>query len=64
MVPKKSILQKDKARRRFARELHALKQMDHPNIVCLKEWMETERNFYLVLTYVNGDTLKHYLNDV
>lgn len=64
VVPKKSILQKDKARRRFARELHALKQMDHPNIVCLKEWMETERNFYLVLTYINGDTLKHYLNDV
>nr|XP_022294500.1 CBL-interacting protein kinase 31-like [Crassostrea virginica] len=64
VVPKKSILQKEKVRRRFWRELQALKRMDHPSIVCLKEWMETERNFYLVLTYINGETLRQYLNNV
>ncbi|XP_062615544.1 uncharacterized protein LOC134277239, partial [Saccostrea cucullata] len=63
VVPKKSILQKERSKRRFNRELYALKRLDHQNIVRLKEWMETDRNFYLVLSYINGDTLKQYLND-
>ncbi|XP_048766080.2 uncharacterized protein LOC125673513 [Ostrea edulis] len=64
VVPKKSILQRDKALRRFSRELYALKRLDHTNIVRMREWMETDRNFYLVLSYINGDTLRQYLREV
>jgi len=42
-------------------EIKVQKGLDHPNIVRCLEWMETERNFYLVLELVQGETMREYL---
>ncbi|KAK3098791.1 hypothetical protein FSP39_023156 [Pinctada imbricata] len=61
VVPKKSILQRDRAKRRFLSETQALKRLEHNNIVKLLTWMETDKNFYLVMEFICGESLKRYL---
>ncbi|XP_071137884.1 uncharacterized protein [Mytilus edulis] len=61
IIPKSSILQQEKIKKRFCSEIKVQKGLDHPNIVRCLEWMETGRNFYLVLELVEGENMKDYL---
>lgn len=61
IIQKSSILQQEKVRKRFCSEIKVQKGLNHPNIVRCLEWMETERNFYLVLELVQGETMREYL---
>lgn len=64
IIQKKSLFQKEKAKQWFCREANALRQLRHNNIVKLLEWMETERNLYLVLELVEGESMKKYLKRI
>ena len=41
----------------FAPELEALQKLDHPNVVRLHEYFESENNFYLITEYCIGQEL-------
>lgn len=43
---------------RFLREGEALRRLNHPNIVKVRESFESEGRFYLILDYVGGGTLR------
>jgi serine/threonine protein kinase len=47
---------------RFLREGEALRRLNHPNIVKVRESFESEGRFYLVLDYVGGGTLRNRLD--
>jgi serine/threonine protein kinase len=46
---------------RFAREAKTLAQLNHPNIVTVHDFGETEGMFYLVMEFVDGVNLRHLL---
>ncbi|TWU17052.1 Serine/threonine-protein kinase PknB [Allorhodopirellula heiligendammensis] len=52
-----SLLQDASAVARFDREMHAVGQLDHPNIVRASDAGEFEGTHYLVMELVNGDDL-------
>jgi len=41
----------------FEPELEALQKLDHPNVVRLHEYFESENNFYLITEYCIGQEL-------
>lgn len=43
---------------RFRREAHSTTSLDHPNIVALYDVGEEDDIYFIVMEYVNGDTLK------
>ena len=43
-------------------EIDIMKLCNHPNIVKLLDYFENSYNFYIVMEYINGGTLKEYLN--
>ena len=43
----------------FGLELEALQRLDHPNVVRLHEYFESENNFYLITEYCLGQELFH-----
>ena len=43
-------------------EITILKNLDHPNIVKLKEVKKTKKHFYLVMEYCNGGELQSFLD--
>ena len=43
-------------------EITILKNLNHPNIVKLKEVKKTKKHFYLVMEYCNGGELKSFLD--
>jgi serine/threonine-protein kinase len=43
---------------RFRREAYIQSQLDHPNIVRVYEFFTTEENYYLVMEYVQGMSLR------
>ena len=45
------------------REAALLQRLDHPNIACLYEIMETGNSFYIVMELVEGGDMMKYLND-
>ncbi len=45
----------------FQTEMAVMTQTNHPNVLHLYEYMETQNNFYLVLTYCNNGDLENYL---
>ncbi len=51
------------ARRRFLREAHLLKQLDHPNIVKVHDIIETPLMLAYAMDHVEGQTLKAWLRD-
>ncbi|XP_052811105.1 uncharacterized protein LOC128238860 [Mya arenaria] len=61
ILPKKTVLQEEHARRRFLREMTTLRRLEHGNIVRLREVMETSSNFYLVMDLARGTSLKEHL---
>ena len=43
-------------------EINVLSKIDNPNIIKLKEFIQSTNNFYLVYEYCNGGTLEDYIN--
>lgn len=48
---------------RFRQEGELLRQLNHPNIVHVKEMLEVEEQHYLVMDYVGGGSLKSYIEE-
>src|SRR5215471_2001093 len=46
---------------RFRREAFVQSQLDHPNIVRVYEFFASEENYYLVMEYIQGMTLRDLL---
>jgi len=44
-------------------ELNVLQRLNHPNIICLKEFYETEDKIYIISELVRGDTLFNRIVD-
>lgn len=61
-IPKKEILLTPQNLQLFQIELTLMKEIDHPNILHLYEFLESEENFYLIITYCNRGTLKDLLD--
>ena len=47
---------------RFQREARLVAKLEHPNIVPVYDFAEHEEQPYLVMKYIEGETLKAYLN--
>ncbi len=56
------LLQDPENRQRFTQEGRVLQGLSHPNIVKVLEIGETEAHGYIVMEYLSGGTLKHYLD--
>src|SRR3984957_8753248 len=48
---------------RFEREARALAKLHHPNIVAVFDFGETQGNFYLLMEFVDGLTLRQLFRD-
>ncbi|WP_285006151.1 Stk1 family PASTA domain-containing Ser/Thr kinase [Lactococcus formosensis] len=48
---------------RFQREAFAMAELSHPNIVSISDVGESENQQYIVMEYVDGMTLKQYINE-
>jgi serine/threonine-protein kinase len=46
---------------RFVREAYVQSQLDHPNIVRVYEFFTTEENYYLVMEFVDGMSLRELI---
>ncbi len=57
-----SLAQEDDFQARFEREARIIARLDHPNIVPIYDFSEHEGNPYLVMKYVEGQTLEERLN--
>ena len=52
---------KENETKEIQREISILKKLNHPNIIKLHNVILDERCFYLIMEYVNGDDLFHYV---
>ncbi|MBO0858925.1 MAG: protein kinase [Chloracidobacterium sp.] len=52
----------DHLRARFRREAFVQSQLDHPNIVRVYEFFAAEENYYLVMEYVSGMSLRDLIS--
>ena len=48
---------------KFSKELSLMKQIDHPFAIVLYDTFEDDENYYLVMEYVEGETLISYLQN-
>jgi serine/threonine-protein kinase len=48
---------------RFRREARAAANLTHPNIVSVYDWGQGERTYFIVMEYVDGQTLSRLLRD-
>ena len=51
----------DHLKARFVREAYVQSQLDHPNIVRVYEFFTTQENYYLVMEFVDGMSLRELL---
>ena len=51
-------------RERFKNEASAMAHLQHPNIVALYDYMENEDGLFLIMEYVEGHELDHYIKNV
>jgi serine/threonine-protein kinase len=56
-VLRADLVAKDNARRRLIREARAAAKLDHPNICSIYDVNETESRTFIVMQYVEGETL-------
>src|ERR671929_386540 len=56
VLPPESVAQEDR-RRRFLQEARAASALNHPHILTVYEIGEADRQPYMVMEYVEGDTL-------
>ena len=52
---------KENETKEIQREINILKKLNHPNIIKLHKVLLNERYFYLVMDYIDGDDLFHYV---
>jgi serine/threonine protein kinase len=52
----------DQLKARFVREAYIQSQLDHPNIVRVYEFFTSPENYYLVMEFVNGMSLRDLIN--
>ena len=64
VILKRKLKQTPILERLFNTEIGIMKKIDHPNIMRLYEFMETEKNYYLVIRYCNNGDLEEYLNSL
>lgn len=60
-VAVKQILVTKKTRHRTHREAKTTALLNHPNVVTLHEFEQTEENFYLIMEYIEGITVEELL---
>lgn len=48
-------------KKRFKEEALTMSKFDHPNIVSILDYVEQDSSTYLIMEYVEGDTLDHYI---
>jgi len=53
----------DTAVERFRREAQAVARLNHPNIVAVYDWGEDDDTAFIVMEYVDGQTLREVLHD-
>ena len=53
---------RDHLKARFLREAYVQSQLDHPNIVRVYEFFLTDDNYYLVMEFVDGMTLRELIS--
>mgnify|MGYP003694626305 CR=1 FL=1 len=53
---------RDHLKARFVREAYVQSQLDHPNIVRVYEFFAAEENYYLVMEFVDGMTLRDLIS--
>jgi serine/threonine-protein kinase len=53
----------DHLKARFVREAYVQSQLDHPNIVRVYEFFTTQENYYLVMEFVDGMSLRELLQE-
>jgi serine/threonine protein kinase len=57
------LLSNDTARKRFSREARLASVLDHPNICMIYEIQEKDNQFFIVMQYIEGKTLKQAINN-
>lgn len=48
---------------RFRREAQAAANLNHPNIVAIYDWGQSEGTYFIVMEYVKGQSLREVLNE-
>lgn len=60
----KKLISNNSIKERFRNEAATLSQIEHPNIVKLYDYVETEDGLFLVMEYVEGVPLDEYIKNV
>ena len=60
-IMRPELAKNEKFRRRFQTESQAIAKLSHPNIGGVYDVSRTEHIEYIVMAYIEGITLKHYL---
>lgn len=58
------LIQDEQAKQRFIREAQAAANLSHPNIVIIHEISEFEGQIFIVMEYVEGETLKEKIDQI
>jgi serine/threonine protein kinase/tetratricopeptide (TPR) repeat protein len=59
-----SISQDSEERTRFVREAQAAAALDHPNITSVYEIEETDKDIFIVMSFIKGTTLKEKISSI
>jgi serine/threonine protein kinase len=60
----KNLFKDEKIRKKFLEEANQYLYLEHPNIVKLKDFIAKDSGYYLVMEYIDGQTLEEYINKV
>lgn len=60
----KNLFKDEKIRKKFIEEANQYLYLEHPNIVKLKDFIAKDSGYYLVMEYIEGQTLEEYINKV
>jgi serine/threonine protein kinase len=63
-IPKHKITQSALMTRLFKAEVHVMSIIDHPHVMHLYEFIESQNNFYLVIRFCNDGDLAEKIKDV
>ena len=63
-IPKNKLEKHKMLAQLFETEVAVMSKMNHPNVMHLFEFMESENNFYLVIQYCNNGDLEGYMKNI